>query len=250
MSFKVQELVWTRYPGEGTELMLAVLLAWYAHDDGSSVYPSVETLGPLLRQRSRRTVQTYLARMRSRGFLSVVANASGGRGRATRYQINLDWLTAAPLAARFSAGKGRELAREIAESAQSRTESAQRDAGKSAAAPAPEQSLNLKEQSEQQQQAGNAVRPSSARRQIAQPLPPDFGIDEGLRAFAVAHDISGLEAKVEVFLRWAKKAAGVHDWDAAIRQALLSWSFNGPPQKQPKVNLDEVERRLRAGTGS
>lgn len=53
---------------------------------------------------SRRSVQTILARLRTRGALVVIGSATGGRGHATEYELHLDAL---PQKAPYSAaGKG------------------------------------------------------------------------------------------------------------------------------------------------
>ena len=49
-------MVFDCYPNGGGEMILALALADHAHDDGTSVYPSIESLMEKTRQ-SRRTVQ-------------------------------------------------------------------------------------------------------------------------------------------------------------------------------------------------
>lgn len=61
-------------------------LADHAHDDGSSIYPSVGRLA-WKTNRSERTVQRILRSIEQEGLLVLVANADGGRGRAREYRL-------------------------------------------------------------------------------------------------------------------------------------------------------------------
>ena len=54
MSARMTGMVFDRYPGGGGEFALALALADNAHDDGTSIYPSVETLAKKSRQQLRR----------------------------------------------------------------------------------------------------------------------------------------------------------------------------------------------------
>lgn len=91
MSIKISSLVWQHYPAGGSELLTALAYADHAHDDGTSIRPSVEYVARKTRQ-SERTVQRYLASMRNSGWLQTVRFARGGRGYATEYRINPLWI--------------------------------------------------------------------------------------------------------------------------------------------------------------
>ena len=98
MSGKVVGMVFDHYIGRGAELLLAVKLADNAHDDGTSIYPSVATLALQTRQ-SERSVQYQLKRMVEQGWLVLVKHASGGGraggfGRPREYRIHKDWIGA------------------------------------------------------------------------------------------------------------------------------------------------------------
>lgn len=98
MSGKVVGMVFDHYVGRGAELLLAVKLADNAHDDGTSIYPSVGTLAVQTRQ-SERSVQYQLKRMVELGWLVLVKHASGGGraggfGRPREYRIHPDWIRA------------------------------------------------------------------------------------------------------------------------------------------------------------
>lgn len=101
--------VWDRYPEGGGELNLALKLADYADDDGTHIFPSIETMAAKTRQ-SERAVQYQIKRMVKRGWLILVANEGGGRGRAREYRISPEWLKGADLAPISVGSKGEESA--------------------------------------------------------------------------------------------------------------------------------------------
>ncbi|MFP4895607.1 helix-turn-helix domain-containing protein [Paraburkholderia sp. EG304] len=109
MSIKVMDKVWDRYPEGGGELNLALKLADYADDDGTHIFPSIETMAAKTRQ-SERAVQYQIKRMIKRGWLILVANQGGGRGRAREYRISPDWLKGADLAPILAGSKGADSA--------------------------------------------------------------------------------------------------------------------------------------------
>ena len=84
-------LVWEHYPTGGGELLTALAYADHAHDDGTSVRPSVAHIARKTRQ-SERTIQLHLAAMRQTTWLLTVRHAAGGRGRATEYRVNPAWI--------------------------------------------------------------------------------------------------------------------------------------------------------------
>ena len=109
MSIKIQSMVWDRYPGEDHELLLALKLADYCDDNGEHIFPSIETMAEKTR-RSERAVQYQIKSMVERGWLILVANASGGRGRACEYRINPDWINGAEIAPISARPKGAKVA--------------------------------------------------------------------------------------------------------------------------------------------
>ena len=97
MSVRIMAEVFDRYPGGGTELLLALAIADHAHDDGTNVYPSVKRLAEKTRQ-SERSVQYHLRKMETDGWLLLVREAIGGRGAAgipREYRINPAWIKGA-----------------------------------------------------------------------------------------------------------------------------------------------------------
>lgn len=91
MSVKVMSAVFERYPVGGGEMILALALADHAEDDGSRVFPSIESLMVKTRQ-ARRTVQYQLRRMEETGWLILVNSGNGGRNQHREYRINFDWI--------------------------------------------------------------------------------------------------------------------------------------------------------------
>ncbi|MGP8437161.1 helix-turn-helix domain-containing protein [Paraburkholderia fungorum] len=109
MSVKLMTAVFDRYPEGGGEMLVALKLADHADDDGTHIYPSINYIAEKTRQ-SPRAVQYQIRRMQQTGFLLLVANAGGGRGRAREYRINPDWINGAELAPIPAGSKGAENA--------------------------------------------------------------------------------------------------------------------------------------------
>ncbi len=91
MSLDVAKLMW-RLDMPSSVKLVAVRLADYANDDGSNVYPGVERLADECGI-SQRSVQRHLRHFENLGILVVVANAGGGRGRATEFRIDVERVT-------------------------------------------------------------------------------------------------------------------------------------------------------------
>lgn len=102
MSIAVMDAVWRAFEGSQGELLLALVLADHAGDDGTKIFPSVASMAAKTRQ-SERTVQYQLRRMEASGWLVKVAKATGGRrrgnfkhdgfaGYATEYRISPEWI--------------------------------------------------------------------------------------------------------------------------------------------------------------
>jgi len=97
MSVTIMSEVFKRYPNGGGEMVLALAIADHAHDDGSHIFPSVKKLAEKSRQ-SERTVQYQLRKMQESGWIVLVADEKGGRGRSREYKINEDWIKGAEIA--------------------------------------------------------------------------------------------------------------------------------------------------------
>lgn len=105
MSVKVMTAVFERYPEGGGEMLLALALADHADDDGTHIFPSVQTMATKTRQ-SKRAVQYQLEKMQKSGWLILVRAARGGRpekgaaggGKPAEYRISADWLNGAEIA--------------------------------------------------------------------------------------------------------------------------------------------------------
>jgi hypothetical protein len=66
-------------------------LAWFADDGGNNIWPSVTTLAERTGL-ARRTVQKRLRALEQIGAIDALGSRLGGRGRTTKYRINLRWL--------------------------------------------------------------------------------------------------------------------------------------------------------------
>lgn len=91
MSIELMGKCWKRLDLAGAELLLAVALADFANDDGTSIWPSVATLADKTRQ-DPRTVRRQLRRLESCGWLIAVDRSRGGRYRTTEYRVAADWV--------------------------------------------------------------------------------------------------------------------------------------------------------------
>jgi len=81
--------VWERQIA-GSAAMVLLVLADFARDDGSKVFPSIETIAYKVGLHRRQT-RYILQRLRDRGVL-VVTREGRGRGRTTHYRINIEAL--------------------------------------------------------------------------------------------------------------------------------------------------------------
>lgn len=89
MSIKVMTLVWDRAPYEGNALVVLLALADWASEDGTKVYPSMQTLADKARI-SKRTAQRIVQQFESDGVLILVGSAIGGRAKTKEYKIDLE----------------------------------------------------------------------------------------------------------------------------------------------------------------
>lgn len=91
MSVEISAHVWKRFPGVGSEMLLALALADHADDEGKHIFPSVPNLAVKSRQ-SERSVQRYLRKMEEDGWLICVRRSRGGPYRTSEYRINQRWI--------------------------------------------------------------------------------------------------------------------------------------------------------------
>lgn len=91
MAIEVMTKVIDRFPLGGNEYVVALMLANHAHKDGTHIFPGVESLARDSKI-SVRTVQRILKYLTATGWLQKVGNANYGRGLATTYRINKDWI--------------------------------------------------------------------------------------------------------------------------------------------------------------
>lgn len=92
MSVRVIDRVLQHFRGDPSRTLLAVCIADFANDDGSSIFPSIATLARKSRQ-SVRTVQRRLREFESSGWLVCVRRSTGGKsGSTSQYRIAAEWL--------------------------------------------------------------------------------------------------------------------------------------------------------------
>ena len=89
MSIKIMTLVWESYLPSNEKFVL-LALADHARDDGSRVYPSIETISKKTGF-SERTVQRQMRKLQALGVLEIVKGAN--RYGTTEYLIRGDKLT-------------------------------------------------------------------------------------------------------------------------------------------------------------
>lgn len=159
-------MVFDRYPAGGGEMILALKLADHAHDDGTHIFPGIASLAEKTRQ-SERAVQYQLRSMEKSGWLILVGQAKGGRGKSREYRINPDWINGADIAPIVDKEKGEEIApiqkdakgaNDDTKGCNSEHERVQNGALKGATAIAPESSVTVKEPSGNRQPARRASR--------------------------------------------------------------------------------------------
>lgn len=84
-------IIFDHYPEGGGELLTILKLADNAHDDGSHVYPSVQTVAEKTHQ-SPRTVQRHLQAMLENGWLVLTRKGGRGPGDSNEYRIPVELL--------------------------------------------------------------------------------------------------------------------------------------------------------------
>lgn len=94
MSVRIMSMVFDRYPVGGGEYVLALALADHSHEDGSRIFPSVESLAQKSRQ-SVRTIQRQLIAMQESGWLVLVREGGKGPKNTNEYRINPAWVDGA-----------------------------------------------------------------------------------------------------------------------------------------------------------
>lgn len=95
MSNHLKSLVYRRVLGGSNRKSVLARLADIAHDDGTSIYPSVNTVA-LQTEVSRRTVQRVLSDFVKEGILVIVRHKRGGAGNVREYRIDVNVVAALP----------------------------------------------------------------------------------------------------------------------------------------------------------
>lgn len=88
--------VWQRFPASGSTLLAMLALADWCNDDGGSLHPSLRAVADKIRVSEKQARRT-LRGLEESGYLSVLANAQGGRpGTTKQLRLNVAKLMALP----------------------------------------------------------------------------------------------------------------------------------------------------------
>jgi hypothetical protein len=97
MSIRVTSLVWDAAPVAGTELLVLLVIADHASDDGTNAWPAVETIARKCRV-TPRSVQRCLANLVIEGLIEVATQRGGDERvrsdrRPNRYRVVVEKLS-------------------------------------------------------------------------------------------------------------------------------------------------------------
>lgn len=93
MSIKLMSIVWEVPFPTSTQMLIALKLADYANDDGTSIFPANETLATKARC-SETTVKTTLKVLRDCGLLVLVKQGGSGPRSTNEWSLNVAMLKA------------------------------------------------------------------------------------------------------------------------------------------------------------
>ncbi|MFM0177141.1 hypothetical protein PQR52_01600 [Paraburkholderia aspalathi] len=111
MSIRVTTLVWDRFPGSGSELLMMQALSDWCSDDGESLYPSIAYLAAKMRVSESQT-RRVLHSLIEQGYVVVIGNPAGGAPGMTReYRLDVDKLNDLPLIPQIAEHRDRNEAR-------------------------------------------------------------------------------------------------------------------------------------------
>lgn len=96
MSIRVSSLVWEHAPVNGTDLLVLLVIADHASDDGTNSWPGRATIARRCRV-TERSVKRSIARLRELGLIDVRLNAGGTADtpndrRPNRYRVAVEKL--------------------------------------------------------------------------------------------------------------------------------------------------------------
>lgn len=94
MSIRCMELVWSAFPGSGSELLAMLVMANWSDDQGGNLFPSIAKVSERIRC-SESQARRVLHRLIDGGWLGVIGNWNGGApGTTRRYVLNVEKLVA------------------------------------------------------------------------------------------------------------------------------------------------------------
>ena len=93
MSIQVITLVWKKFPDGGAKLLTMLALADWASDDGTRIYPGMDTLAAKIRMSERQT-HRIVKELCNDGWLENLTPVNaGGKGKSNHYRIPIQTLT-------------------------------------------------------------------------------------------------------------------------------------------------------------
>ena len=254
MSVKVMSAIFDRYPHGGGEMLLALALADHAHEDGTSVRPSVKLLAKKTRQ-SERTIQYQLRKMQAYGWLILVRVSSGKPGDPNEYKINSAWLTGAENdGCNFCTGASDDI-----DGCNPQHRRVQNDVNTGAIAVAPKPLLEPSEKqpslepSISAKRAGNAFTVSAL---IAEGISPQVAEDfitqrKAKRAPLTKTALAGIKneaAKARITLEDALRTCIERGWQGFKADWYANQPANG--KRMPESNDDYEQRKRRLAEGA
>lgn len=200
-----------------SEMLVAIILASYADDDGQRVFPAIATIAGKANL-DRRTVQRIIRRLENIGYVTIVAEG-GGRGAPRRLQLHPEVLEKSGTDAALSEpAKGGTGAAPFYNLDDERAASETQKGGASAAQSVSNRHSSVSEETE----VLSITAEGGERRARARRLPSSWRPDPALRAWAIRErpdiDVAAATAKFIDHWRSVPDSKGRKlDWAATFR---------------------------------
>lgn len=269
MAVGVMAKVWEHFPQGGSELLVMLKLADYANDRGENIHPSISTVAKYARITDRQA-QRVMHALIDGGWLEVIGNEDGGRGKSRRYRLRLDRFVEAKKGdmdvTLSSPTKGdardtlyQQEKDDTNDTLSDRTSQQKGDihVAKRVTSMTEKGDTHVTRSVKNQQQNRQKKTYGRARARTATPLPDDFALSPAVAAWAQEHRIDRLQERFEHFVDLARsKGYTYRDWDAALRNALRQdWArlspakpaAGAPPRERPLSAVEQVQRANKLG---
>ena len=232
MSVQVSRLVWDHYHGDATRKLVLLRLADHADHRGGSIHPSIKAVA-LACCLSVVQARRHLHALISEGVVAVIGNLNGGKpGTTRRYQIDLALLTALTHASPTPLTD--ESPTPLAD--ESRTPLAHESDGSR-----PCEGTALAHESQTIKEPSRTTSKSKGKH----PLPPNFGIDPEVAAWARAEGHDRLDEHLEAFIDKALAHGYEYaDWNRAFKNAIRG-DWAGLRSTSGNKAVDPIEEAIR-----